>query len=278
MDAIDASHLLLILNPNAPAPIDPATGKTLEKAKERFDLLIATLEKRRRKIIVPTPAYSEVLVRAGAARNDYLRLIEASACFEVRDFCKKAAIEVADMTRSAIESGDKRDGSDSTWAKIKFDRQIVAIAKVHGASAIYSDDPDVRNIAARLGIATHPSWLLPLPPEEKQPSLELAGGSNERQAVEPERAIKESEDEQEASADATPAGEDRLAAEADEAAAEPSRSVQGDGNVVRLQPGRGDIRTAVAAADGPQGDGQRLGAGENEGEQPSSPGSPSIIS
>ncbi|HEV8039027.1 MAG TPA: hypothetical protein VGP62_09200, partial [Bryobacteraceae bacterium] len=36
--------------------------------------------------------------------------------------------------------------------KIKFDRQIVAIAKVEGADAIYSTDPDVSKHAQKVGI------------------------------------------------------------------------------------------------------------------------------
>ena len=39
-----------------------------------------------------------------------------------------------------MAEGNKKDGSGEPWAKIKYDRQIVAIAKVIGASAIYSDD------------------------------------------------------------------------------------------------------------------------------------------
>jgi hypothetical protein len=46
------------------------------------------------------------------------------------------------MTRAAVDAGDKRVGSDATWAKVKFDRQIVAIAQVRRATAIYSDDAD----------------------------------------------------------------------------------------------------------------------------------------
>jgi hypothetical protein len=40
----------------------------------------------------------------------------------------------------------------ATWAKVKFDRQIVAIAKVEKASMVYSDDEDVRKLAAAEGI------------------------------------------------------------------------------------------------------------------------------
>lgn len=165
--------LLLFLSPNAGVPLDPSTGKPVEKAKERVDFLISKTQKARVKVIIPTPVYSEVLIHAGAARNDYLRIIDDSSAFQVADFCTRAAIEVADMTRQAIALGDKRGGSNDTWAKIKFDRQIVAIAKVHGASAIYSDDADIKSIGESLGIPVICLRDCDLPVEDKQLALEL---------------------------------------------------------------------------------------------------------
>lgn len=50
------------------------------------------------------------------------------------------------MTRQAIDSGNKRDGADEiTWAKIKYDWQIIAIARVHHANTIYSDDNHIHS-------------------------------------------------------------------------------------------------------------------------------------
>jgi predicted nucleic acid-binding protein len=62
-------------------------------------------------------------------------------------FDTRAAIELAVMTRNAIDQGDKRGGVDAPWNKVKFDRQIVAIAKVAGATTIYSDDLQLRTFA-----------------------------------------------------------------------------------------------------------------------------------
>ena len=57
----------------------------------------------------------------------------------------------------------KRGGSASPWAKLRFDRQIVAIAKTNRATRIYSDDEDVMKFATRLEIKVVRTWELPLP-------------------------------------------------------------------------------------------------------------------
>ena len=57
----------------------------------------------------------------------------------------------------------KRGDSDATWAKVNFDRQIVAVAKVNGASVIYSDDIELIKFAKRIGIEAVSSWDLPEP-------------------------------------------------------------------------------------------------------------------
>jgi hypothetical protein len=94
-------------------------------------------------IIIPTPALSELLVRAGDDMQSLVNMLQKSAVFHIVPFDTLAAIEVAAMTQRAIDNGDKRGGVDCSWAKIKYDRQIIAIAKVHRATAIYSDDDDI---------------------------------------------------------------------------------------------------------------------------------------
>lgn len=53
---------------------------------------------------------------------------------------------------AAMKTGDKRDFVNAPWAKVNFDRQIVAIALTEGASAIYSTDRDIHNHAAIWGL------------------------------------------------------------------------------------------------------------------------------
>lgn len=114
-----------------------------------------------------------MFVRAGGAGPQIIDTINRSSTFRIIPFDTLAAIEAAQMTRVAIETGNKRGGSDSTWAKMKFDRQIVAIAKVARARVIYSDDADVRAIAATVGITVIGTVELPLPPKNLQIEMPL---------------------------------------------------------------------------------------------------------
>ena len=74
-------------------------------------------------------------------------------------------------TAKAIADGDKREGLQADWTKVKFDRQIVAIAIANGANQILSNDPDVSAIGKRWGIDVIGVQDLPIPPELIPPPL-----------------------------------------------------------------------------------------------------------
>lgn len=168
MAVFDATTLLVLLAPNVSTVTD-SNGAQITYARERVDGLVAEIAKAKAKIVIPTPALSEALVRAGEkAGAQYLARIRKSKHFRIADFDERAAVEVALMTRSAIDAGDKRDGSTETWAKIKYDRQIVAIAKVNGANVIYTDDENLRKFALRRGLRVVGIADLPIPDEAAQ--------------------------------------------------------------------------------------------------------------
>src|SRR5665213_407106 len=152
MVVIDATMLLLLLRPGTRAPTD-AEGLQIDRPKERIELLIQKLQKEKTKIIVPTPALSESLVRAGTeASIQIVEYINKYAIFRIESFDTRAAIELATISREAMGSKGKRGGTAAVWAKVKFDRQIVAIAKVVGATEIYSDDKDMVSLAKAVNI------------------------------------------------------------------------------------------------------------------------------
>ena len=172
--AVDASTLTLLVNPDADPPLDPATGQTLTRASERLGKLVDEVERRRGTVLIPTPALAEVLVKAGDAGPAFLERLNGSARFKVADFDQRAAVEVAAMTRDAIRAGDKSAGVSEPWQKGKYDRQIVAIARVNGASALYADDNGVAAFGNLIGLKVIRTWELPLP-ETKEDLFTVAG-------------------------------------------------------------------------------------------------------
>jgi hypothetical protein len=173
--AFDASFLLPLLSPDVPAPTDPATKKPLESMKERLDHLVDVLDKSSTKIIIPTPALSELLVRAGNAGIGYLDRLRQIRPFKIEPFDERAALEVALAIRKNIaDVGKKQKGkATQTWAKVKFDHQIVAIAKVNNATTLYSDDEGLRNFAEQSGLSVVRLRELELPPKEAQMDFDL---------------------------------------------------------------------------------------------------------
>ena len=185
MKVFDAGFISLLLAPSAPAPIDPKTSKPVERIQQRVEELVSQLDEQGEKVLLPTPALSEFLVLAADDGPQYLTEINRSSVFKVVDFDQRAAVEAAILTRSAKDKGDKKGGSTSPWDKIKFDRQIVAIAKVNGADAIYSTDKDVVRYGKDAGVRVFGVVDLPEPPPEQLP---LTYEARDQETPEPESA------------------------------------------------------------------------------------------
>lgn len=169
--AVDSSALALLINPSANPPIDPNTGAPVDRARERVEHFIAQLSSVDT-VIIPTPVLAEVLVRAEQSAPDVLRALSGFARMKVRAFDERAAVETAFMTQEAIANGDKKSGSTDAWQKVKVDRQIIAVARVQGATRIYSDDQGLTQFAKRLGMDVCSTWELPNPPATQLSFLE----------------------------------------------------------------------------------------------------------
>lgn len=178
MVVFDATMMLLLMRPNISAPLDPATGLPVEHAEIRINSLVSALDKSRTRIIVPAPALSELLVRAGGAGNALIETIQKSSLFHIAPFDTLAAIEVAEMTRAALDEGGKRENADGTWAKIKYDRQIIAIARINKAETIYSDDNNIHAFGKKMNLRVLRLADLPLPPESAQKTFDFSERTN----------------------------------------------------------------------------------------------------
>src|ERR1700677_2641031 len=167
MVIFDASVLMFVFDATTPSSVD--------HAKERVEYLIERLSEDGEKIVIPTPALSECLVYAGTAGPEYLAIVGRQSCFHIASFDERAAVEAAFATYLARQRGQKKGGNPAaSKTKIKFDRQIVAIARVEGATAIYSDDSDLCGYAREAGMEAFTLADLPLPPEDPQAVLPLS--------------------------------------------------------------------------------------------------------
>jgi predicted nucleic acid-binding protein len=148
--------------------IDLFNKKLVGDRRAKLDHLVTSLAQQRTKVLIPTPALAEFLVKAGAAREGYLRLITGGSSFSVETFDQRAAIECALLLDDAWSRDQQRKVSRT---KFKFDWQIVAIAASRNATAIYSDDPDILRAASRVNIPVHTTDSLPIPASARQTKL-----------------------------------------------------------------------------------------------------------
>ena len=168
MVVFDNSIFCLTLHPDA------KPRSSVDRVQDRIEHLLQTLRDNKEVAILPTPALSEFLVFAGKSAPEYLVKIRESSFLRIEPFDERAAIELADREISAREKGNKRGSANtSDWQKVKFDRQIVAVALVHKASTIYSDDPDIAAHGKDCGVSVLSLADLPLPPS-KQITIEEA--------------------------------------------------------------------------------------------------------
>ena len=173
MPVFDSSVLLYLLDPDARAPLDPETNAPLQDVKARIESLVETIKSNKGTIVVPTPVLSEILVHAGAAGAQYLQELDTRRWFRIEPFDQRAAVELAAMTREALSAGDLRAGTKATRAKLKFDRQIIAITRILNETVIYSDDEDIAKLAKALGIQVISILELPLPAPDSQHEMQF---------------------------------------------------------------------------------------------------------
>lgn len=167
MVAFDTSVLVLVSDPTAKPPIDPSTGAPVTDCQERMLHLIKTLNAEKQRVLIGTPVLTEYLVKAGADKDKRFQAITKSTVFSVASFDTMAAVECA-----ALEDKDfpkpRPVAEGETKAKVKFDRQIIAIALVRGAKTVYTGDEGLASRAKRSGLKVVMTWEIPLPPVDAQ--------------------------------------------------------------------------------------------------------------
>jgi predicted nucleic acid-binding protein len=160
---------VVVLDANALIAMCANSGVRYQKLQH----LLTTVDKSRGQLLLPTPAIAEYLVLADEAGLRVFEALQRKTAVKVADFDLAAAFENSLIDAAARGRGDKRDGVDQTWQKIKIDRQIVAIAKSRGAKLIVSGDDGVLSNARRIGLPSCKIDDLPLSPDDVQTKLDL---------------------------------------------------------------------------------------------------------
>ena len=180
MAVLDTSFLIYLFDPDVNPPIDPGTNQPVSHCKERVEYLVKGLEQNGENIIIPTPALSEYLVHARDAGVERLRELQNKGVVKLKSFDVLAAVELATLHHEALSRGDKSAGVEQAWQKIKFDHQIVAIAKVHKETTIYSNDQGLHKIATKAKLNPYALYDLDIPPEDTQQKLEFSDAENKQ--------------------------------------------------------------------------------------------------
>jgi hypothetical protein len=170
MIVFDTTTLSAIWVPGAIAN-SRKTKKPIKHAKERVEALIESIAAAEDLIIIPAPVLSEIIVKIPHKADELVKRIRSSPWFKVEGFDAAAAIELGLRTAKAMASGDKREGMQADWTKVKFDRQIVSIAIVANAAEIISDDGDIAAVGERWNIPVRSIEDLPIPKELLPPPL-----------------------------------------------------------------------------------------------------------
>lgn len=130
-----------------------------------LDFLVTELSKARTRILIPSPCLTELLIRAGTAKDKYVQKLGSSSAFDIIPYDRRAATECALLLEAAW---DNKTQKAITKTKFKFDWMIVACASSRGVQRIYSDDADILRCATQVGIQTIKQSELSIPAESRQ--------------------------------------------------------------------------------------------------------------
>ncbi|WP_022959706.1 PIN domain-containing protein [Spongiibacter tropicus] len=152
--ALDTNVVLVLLGEKDKPLRDPDTGREVERLTDRMQRMLDYLQAARGTLIIPTPVLAEAFMKySPEARQIIETRLQSSANIEIVDFDAIAAHECADLLSEAEVKAILSDPDDNqTKAKLKFDRQILAICKARNCAEIISHDKQLLTKARSMGI------------------------------------------------------------------------------------------------------------------------------
>jgi predicted nucleic acid-binding protein len=152
--------------------ISLSTGGEADETVERITGLVQDLVSAKTVIGVPAPAWAEYLCGTGLGTSGVIDVLKRRSAIRILAFDEVAATELAVIDQATRAKGGKKGASKAHWQKIKVDRQILAIARVQGATLIYTEDDNLVAEATRIGVAVSRISTIPLKPKQNQLDLD----------------------------------------------------------------------------------------------------------
>lgn len=149
---IDTNVLVQIMQNQRSTDLrNPETGEIIDLPFERAAALVDHVDTVGGLVVLPAPVLSEYLFGIDkAAFQSHLDVINSVKSIEVVAFDQVAAIECAMLVTDAEQ---KQLDPDATKAKLRVDRQILAIAVASGVAEIWTHDIGLTKKAASMGLA-----------------------------------------------------------------------------------------------------------------------------
>ena len=168
---IDSNYFAVLID-QASGTIQDQKGSAIEFVRER---LLHFIKENKAEVILPSPVYSELLMISTVTTELLDKYLGNNGRFIICPYDVRAARVHAEVEKPILRK-DKRAGRNETMARLKFDRQILSIAKQNGVELIVTSDTGVISDSKRYDINTICVAEMDLPPSIRQPGLDLDQG------------------------------------------------------------------------------------------------------
>lgn len=154
MKVVIDNHILvhLMKDPKGAALTDPSTGNVIDRIPERAASLLEYINVERGRLYIPAPVLTEYLIGI-ARKNQHTHLNDMNnlSCVQIMPFDEMAAYECAQMVDDQELKAIESDAS-ATKAKLRVDRQVLAIALAVGADELWTHDHNLMSKSNSLGM------------------------------------------------------------------------------------------------------------------------------
>lgn len=175
---VDTNILICLMKKNSPT--DNLLGAdgfaAVDNVELRSKALLDHIENSGGTLVLPAPVLAEYLIGIDGEKNKqaHTQLILSMSCFEILPFDELAAIECSSLpSPNEFKQFIKSEiNSNATANKVRYDRQIISIAKANNIDEIWSGDKEVSSKSTEFGIEI--KSLLDMPPISLSEQINLS--------------------------------------------------------------------------------------------------------